>query len=117
MHKGKLASIAELRDESDRDGMRVVLTVKPGHEVGAVIQQLYEQTPLPIQFHVSFLALIDGRPQQCSLRRLLQEFLTFREATLQRPHARIPGSGGANPAFAGMTHGDDPSGCVDTPTA
>jgi hypothetical protein len=87
VHQGKLMGIAELRDESDRDGMRVVLTVKPGHEVGAVIQQLYEQTPLQVQCHVSFLALVDGRPQHCSLRRLLQEFLTFRETTLQRRYA------------------------------
>jgi DNA gyrase/topoisomerase IV subunit A len=55
--------------------------------VAAVIQQLYEQTPLQIQFHASFLALIDGRPQHCSLRRLLQEFLAFRELTLQRCYA------------------------------
>jgi len=61
--------------------------VKPGHKVGAVIQQMYEQTPLQVQCHVSFLALVDGRPQHCSLRRLLREFLTFRETTLQRRYA------------------------------
>ncbi|WP_247216472.1 DNA gyrase subunit A [Synechococcus sp. C9] len=87
IHQGRLAGISDLRDESDRDGIRVVVTLKPGQEVAAVIQQLYEQTPLQIQFHASFLALIDGRPQHCSLRRLLQEFLTFRERTLQRGYA------------------------------
>jgi|GEM_PF-6710027 len=87
LHQGRLEGIADLRDESDREGIRVVVTLKPGHAVTEVIQQLYEQTPLQTQFHVSFLALIDGRPQHCSLRRLLQEFLTFREQTLQRVYA------------------------------
>ncbi len=87
IHQGRLGGIADLRDESDRDGMRVVVTLKPGQDVPEVVQQLYQQTPLEIQFHASFLALINGRPQHCSLRRLLQEFLAFRELTLQRCYA------------------------------
>ncbi|APB33425.1 DNA topoisomerase IV subunit A [Gloeomargarita lithophora Alchichica-D10] len=87
IHQGRLGGIADLRDESDRDGVRVVVTLKSGQEVAEIIQQLLQQTPLEIQFHASFLALIGGRPQHCSLRRLLQEFLEFRELTLQRSYA------------------------------
>ncbi|MEO0308279.1 MAG: DNA gyrase subunit A [Gloeomargarita sp. GMQP_bins_120] len=84
LHQGRLEGIADLRDESDREGLRIVLTVKPGYDPEQVVQQLYAQTPLQTQFHASFLALLDGRPQQCSLRRWLQQFLQFREQTLQR---------------------------------
>ncbi|MEN9214004.1 MAG: DNA gyrase subunit A [Gloeomargarita sp. DG02_3_bins_56] len=87
IQQGRVTGIADLRDESDREGVRVVLTVKPGHTVAEIIQQLYEQTPLQIQFHASFLALMAGRPQPCSLRQLLAEFLAFREASLQRYYA------------------------------
>ncbi|MCS6783263.1 MAG: hypothetical protein NZ482_08820, partial [Gloeomargarita sp. SKYG98] len=87
LHQERLDGISDLRDESDRDGVRIVLAVKPGYNPQDIIQQLYEQTPLQTQFHASFLAIVDGRPQQCSLRRLLQHFLQFREQTLQRLYA------------------------------
>ncbi|MBF2098447.1 MAG: DNA topoisomerase IV [Gloeomargaritaceae cyanobacterium C42_A2020_066] len=84
VQQGRLEGIADLRDESDREGLRVVVELRPGFLPHQVEAQLFHHTPLESQFHVSLLAVVDGRPQHYSLRELLVTFLRFREATLIR---------------------------------
>lgn len=81
---GKLDGIADIRDESDRDGIRVVIELKREVNPQKVLNYLYKQTALQANFGVIMLALADGRPCQMPLRELLQHFITFREQTLTR---------------------------------
>ncbi len=84
VNHGKIEGIADLRDESDRDGIRVVIELKRDTNWQDVLRQLYHQTALQTNFGAILLALVDGQPRQLSLRQLLQEFLKFREETLSR---------------------------------
>ncbi|MEW6685646.1 MAG: DNA gyrase subunit A [Candidatus Edwardsbacteria bacterium] len=74
----KMEGIADLRDESDRDGMRMVIELKREAEPRIVINQLYQHTAMQTTFGVIMLALVDGVPKVLTLRELLQEFLKFR---------------------------------------
>ena len=84
VNQGKLEGIDDLRDESDRTGMRVVLELKKDGAAELVLEQLYRQTALQSNFGAIMLALCGAMPKQLTLRELLQEFLTFREETLTR---------------------------------
>ena len=84
VNQEKLDGIADLRDESDRDGMRIVIDLKREANPDALLEQLYRQTALQSNFGVIMLALVDGQPRQLALKELLQEFLQFRELTLTR---------------------------------
>jgi DNA gyrase subunit A len=86
VNQGRVEGIADLRDESDRDGMRVVIELKREVNPQDVLEQLYKQTALSSNFGTIMLALVDGQPRQLSLQQLLQEFLTFREQTLTRQY-------------------------------
>lgn len=81
---GKIEGISDIRDESDRSGMRVVIELKREASAAAVMEQLYTQTALQSSFGVILLGLVAGQPRQLTLRELLQEFLQFREQTLKR---------------------------------
>lgn len=81
---GKLTGISDLRDESDRDGIRVVIELKREAEPAAVLKQLYRQTDLQSTFGMILLAIVDRQPQQLSLKQALQVFLAFREETLTK---------------------------------
>jgi DNA gyrase subunit A len=83
---GKIDGIADLRDESDREGMRVVIEIKRDAAPTNVLEQLYRQTALQSNFGAIMLAIVDGQPRQLSLRQLLEEFLKFREITLTRQY-------------------------------
>lgn len=87
VNNGKIEGISDLRDESDRDGMRVVIELKRDADTERVLRELYRQTPLQNNFGVILLALRNGQPQQLSLRQLLEEFLGFREQTLTRRYS------------------------------
>jgi DNA gyrase subunit A len=80
----KLHGIADLRDESDRDGMRIVIELKRDASPEQVLEQLYRQTALQSNFGVITLAIVNGQPRQLPLKELLEEFLQFREDTLIR---------------------------------
>jgi DNA gyrase subunit A len=82
--QGRLEGIADIRDESDRAGIRVVIELKREANPQKILAFLHKQTALQNNFGAIFLALVDGQPRQMSLRELLQEFLSFREATLTR---------------------------------
>ncbi len=84
VNQGRIEGIADIRDESDRDGMRVVVELRRDTDPSNVLQQLYQQTALSTTFGAILLTLVDGQPRQLSLRQLLQEFLNFREQTLNR---------------------------------
>jgi len=82
VNQGKIDGIADIRDESDRDGMRVVIETKRDADPRRVLRQIYRQTALQSNFGAIFLALVNNEPRQLSLRELLHEFLQFREQTL-----------------------------------
>jgi DNA gyrase subunit A len=84
VNQEKLEGIADLRDESDRDGMRIVIDLKREAQPEAVLEQLYRQTALQSNFGALMLAIVEGQPRQLALKELLQEFLAFRELTLTR---------------------------------
>jgi len=84
VNHGRLQGISDIRDESDRDGMRVVIELKRDTNPQDILRQLYHQTALSTNFGAILLALVDGQPRQLTLRQLLQEFLNFREHTLNR---------------------------------
>lgn len=86
VNQQKLEGIADLRDESDRTGMRVVIELKRDADPQAILSTLYRTTALQSNFGVIFLALVNNRPVQLSLRQILQEFLHFREETLIRQY-------------------------------
>lgn len=86
VNQGRIEGIADLRDESDREGMRVVVELKRDAVARNVLQQLYKQTTLQSNFGALMLALVDGQPRQLSLRQCLEEFLRFREQTLIRQY-------------------------------
>jgi DNA gyrase subunit A len=81
---GKLEGIADIRDESDRTGMRVVIELKKDINPDAILERLYQQTALQTNFGAIMLALVGSQPKQMSLRELLQQFIDFREETLTR---------------------------------
>lgn len=87
VNQGRIEGIADIRDESDRQGMRVVIELKRETQPRLVLEQLYKQTALQTNFGVILLALVEGQPRQLSLKELLQQFLVFREQTLTRRYA------------------------------
>jgi DNA gyrase subunit A len=88
VNQGKLEGIAELRDESDREGMRVVIELKRDIDPEKILAKLYRQTALQSNFGGILLALDGASPQQMQLRQILQAFLSFREETLSRRFKR-----------------------------
>ena len=85
LHKEKrIEGIADLRDESDRDGYRVVIELKRDAMPDVVLNQLYKFTPLQSSFPANMLALDGGRPQTMTLKDLLTVFVAFREQVVTR---------------------------------
>jgi DNA gyrase subunit A len=87
VNQGKIDGISDIRDESDRSGMRVVIELKKDTTAPKVLHQLYRQTALQSNFGTIMLALVDNKPIQLSLRGMLEEFLKFREHTLTRQYS------------------------------
>jgi len=84
MRDKKIEGIADLRDESDRDGYRVVIELKRDAMADVVLNQLYRFTPLQTNFAANVLALDSGRPQVMNLKDLLTLFIAFREQVVTR---------------------------------
>ena len=80
----KIEGISELRDESDRDGYRVVIELKRDAMADVVLNQLYRYTPLQSTFGANMVALDGGRPQVMTLKDLLTSFIAFREEVISR---------------------------------
>ena len=84
VNDGKIGGIADIRDESDREGMRIVVELRRDADTDTVLKDLQRRTSLQSNFGAILLALVDGQPRQLSLRRMLQTFLEYRELTLIR---------------------------------
>ena len=80
----KLEGISELRDESDKDGMRIYIEVKRGESAEVVLNNLYAQTPMESVFGINMVALVDGRPQLLNLKQILEAFLKHRREVVTR---------------------------------
>ncbi len=87
VNEKRLDGIADLRDESDRDGMRVVIELKRDAIPDVVLANLYKHTPLQESFGVIMLALVGGRPKLCNLKEFLVEFIKHREEIITRATA------------------------------
>ncbi len=82
--EGKIDSISDMRDESDRDGMRIVVELKRGTQPKKVLNQLYKFTPLQSTFAVQLLALVNQEPRMLTLKRALQLYLEHRQVVITR---------------------------------
>lgn len=80
----RVEGISELRDESDRDGVRVVIELRRDAIPEVVLNQLYRFTPLQTSFPVNSLALLAGRPEVMNLRDMIEAFVRFREVVIAR---------------------------------
>ena len=80
----KIETISDLRDESDRTGMRVVIEIKRGGDTQATLNQLLKYTSMQTTFGVNMLALVDGEPRVLSLKRMLQLFVEHRREVITR---------------------------------
>ncbi|MEG3973644.1 DNA gyrase C-terminal beta-propeller domain-containing protein, partial [Microcoleus sp. herbarium8] len=80
----RLDGISDIRDESDRDGMRIVIELKRDAYPRVVLNNLYKQTPLQSNFGANMLALVNGEPQLLTLSQFLNVFLDFRIETITR---------------------------------
>jgi len=78
VREDKIQGISDLRDESDRDGMRVVLELKRDANANVVMNQLFKHTQMQVTFGVIMLALVDGRPRVLKLTEMLSEFIEHR---------------------------------------
>jgi DNA gyrase subunit A len=80
----KIEGISEVRDESDRKGMRVVLELRRGAHVPVVLNNLYKQTNLRNSFSVNMIALVDGTPKVLTLKQTLRHYIDFRIEVIRR---------------------------------
>ncbi len=80
----KLEGISELRDESDKDGMRIYIEVKRGESAEVVLNNLYQQTQMESVFGINMVALVDGRPQLLNLKQILEAFVRHRREVVTR---------------------------------
>lgn len=82
--EGRLSDVSDLRDESDRRGMSIIIELRRGAQPMKVLNQLYKYTPLQSTFGVQMLALVDGEPRLLSLKRLLQVYIDHRQEVIIR---------------------------------
>jgi DNA gyrase subunit A len=84
VRQGRIAGISDLRDESDRDGMRIVVELKKDANPKVVLNQLFVHTPLQSSIGAILLALVDNRPQVLTLRGLLEQYVRHRREVVRR---------------------------------
>jgi DNA gyrase subunit A len=80
----KITDVSDIRDESDRDGMRIVVEVKRDGSPHTVMAQLFKHTPLESSFSTNMLALVDGQPQTLGLKRMLEQYIGYRREVIRR---------------------------------
>jgi DNA gyrase subunit A len=80
----RLSDVSDIRDESDRTGMRIVVEVKRDGSPHTVMQQLFKHTALQTSFNANMLALVDGQPQTLGLKRLLEHYIGYRRDVVRR---------------------------------
>ncbi len=84
VREGRIDGVGDLRDESNRQGMRIVIELKRDAPADVILNQLYKQTPLQTTFGVNMLALVNGRPETLSLKQALRHYLDFRREVVIR---------------------------------
>lgn len=80
----KIDGITDLRDESDREGMRIVIEIRKDANANVILNNLYKQTALQTSFGINMLALVDGRPKVLSLKECLRHYLAHQEEVIRR---------------------------------
>ena len=80
----KIDGISDLRDESDREGMRIVVELKKGEQAEIILNQLYKLTPMQSSFGMNLVAIVNGQPQTLSLAQALNLFLNHRKEVVLR---------------------------------
>lgn len=80
----RIEGISELRDESDKDGMRVFIEIRRGENAEVVLNNLYKQTPLQTVFGINMVALHDGQPKLLNLKQVLEAFVSHRREVVTR---------------------------------
>jgi DNA gyrase subunit A len=80
----KIDSISEVRDESDRQGMRIVLELKKDENAEVVLNQLYKMTPLQRSYGIILLSIVNNRPEILNLRQILEHFILHRKTVVYR---------------------------------
>ncbi|MCG7983815.1 MAG: DNA gyrase subunit A [Candidatus Thiodiazotropha lotti] len=80
----RIEGITELRDESDKDGMRIVIELRRGEVAEVVLNNLYQQTAMQSVFGINMVALVDGRPRLLNLKQLLEFFIRHRREVVTR---------------------------------
>ncbi|HEX7346071.1 MAG TPA: DNA gyrase subunit A [Candidatus Limnocylindrales bacterium] len=80
----KITDVRDIRDESDRDGMRIVVEVKRDGSPHTVMQQLFKHTALQTSFSANMLSLVDGQPQTLGLKKMLEHYITYRREVVRR---------------------------------
>ena len=80
----KIDGIADLRDESDRDGMRIYIEIKRDANPHKVLNNLFKHTPMQLAFNMNMLALVDGQPQTLPLRSVLEHYVDHRKEIVRR---------------------------------
>jgi DNA gyrase subunit A len=80
----RIEGISELRDESDKDGMRIVIELRSGEMSDVVLNNLYKQTPLQSVFGINMVALHEGQPKLLNLKQVLEAFLAHRREVVTR---------------------------------
>ncbi|MAJ60358.1 MAG: DNA gyrase subunit A [bacterium TMED88] len=84
VREGRIAGITDLRDESNREGMRIVIELRRDVAEEVILNQLYKMTPLQTTFGVNLLALVNGRPETLGLKQALRHFIEFRKEVVIR---------------------------------
>jgi DNA gyrase subunit A len=84
VREGRLEGVADLRDETDRQGLSIVVELKAGAQPKMVLNRLYKYTPLQSSFSAQILALVEGEPRLLSLKRCLQIYIEHRQEVLTR---------------------------------
>jgi DNA gyrase subunit A len=80
----RIDGISDLRDESDRDGMRIYIEIKRDFNPHKVLNNLFKHTPMQLAFNLNMLALVDGQPQTLPLKAVLQHYVDYRRDVIRR---------------------------------
>ncbi len=84
VNEEKISGISDVRDESDKDGLRIVVDLKRDAMGSVVLSKLYKYSPLQTSYGVNNIALVNGRPKQLNIQEMLKHFIDFRQEVVQR---------------------------------
>ena len=84
VNEKKLEGISDARDESDRDGMRIVFELKRGEKAEVILNNLYKQTQMQISFGVIMLAIVNGQPRELGIIDVIKRFIEHRVDVVRR---------------------------------